>query len=89
MFVLNERIDLEELEERIDGMWAVVFAISICLWFPLFYDIFIEMLHIPQLLTGLAGDIFVLIYMLIMLIFWGVAMFKVTKLMIRKRNFGA
>ncbi|MBK5492013.1 hypothetical protein [Bacillus sp. TH13] len=76
--------ELIKLEERINDLWAIIFGVSVCLWFPSFYDFFNETLHTPQLLTGLAGDVFVLIYMLFMLSLWGVLMFKVTK-MIRKK----
>ncbi|MDA1834995.1 hypothetical protein PDL04_26470 [Bacillus cereus group sp. BY142LC] len=81
---MNERTELEVLEERISDMWSGIFSVSICLWFPLFYDVFNETLHTPQLLTGLAGYIFLFTYMLFMLSLWGVLMFKVTKL-IRKK----
>lgn len=78
---MNEVI---ELKERINDLWASIFGVSVCLWFPSFYDVFNATFHTPQLLTGLAGDIFVLIYMLFMVSIWGVLMFKVTKL-IRKK----
>ncbi|HDR4766650.1 TPA: hypothetical protein ACQ75Q_005593 [Bacillus thuringiensis] len=78
---MNEVI---KLKERINDLWVSIFGVSVCLWFPSFYDVLNETFHTPQLLTGLAGDIFVLIYMLFMLSLWGVLMFKVTKL-IRKK----
>lgn len=81
-----KRIELDDLEEKINDMWSLIVIICISLWFPCFYDYLNATLHTPQLLTGLAGDIFVLIYMLFMLSLWGFAMFKVTKLIIKRRK---
>ncbi|MEI5966322.1 hypothetical protein WBS45_28840 [Bacillus albus] len=80
---MNEVINLEN---RIKDLWEGIFGVSICLWFPLFYDFLNETLHTPQLLTGLAGDIFVLTYMSVMIFIWGILMFKVTKLIRKKRK---
>ncbi|PER51138.1 hypothetical protein COL26_00500 [Bacillus thuringiensis] len=76
--------EVTNLEERINDLWASIFGVSVCLWFPSFYDFFNATFHAKQLLTGLAGDIFVLTYMLVMIFIWGILMFKVTKL-IRKK----
>lgn len=88
MFIGDEFMfkELQELEERIKEVDAGIFLSSFYALLPYVYDYIVLHSKIPQLLTGDAGRIFLLVYEILVIVFFFYMMFLSFKLNKKRRK---